>query len=78
MPQASEEMARHEKMPCAMSPLPLGARRVAGLGSSCAGLMPAGSFPLWKMNSQWLFKISSDGGQEGENLALRWIMLTLP
>ena len=52
MPQASEELARHEKMPCAMCPLPRRARRVAGLGGSCAGLMPTGSFPLWMMNSQ--------------------------
>lgn len=52
MPQASEELARHEKMPCAMCLLPSRARRVAGPRGSCAGLMPTESFPLCMMNSQ--------------------------
>lgn len=57
---------RHEEMPCAMCPHPHRGRRVAGLGESCGGLMPAGSFPLQMRTLCICLRLAHTGSSKGE------------
>lgn len=63
--QPVKNWQKHEEMPCAMCLHPYGGRRVASLGGSYGGLMPAGSFPLWMMTLSSCLRLAHTGGSKG-------------